>query len=48
MKNFESHLSNYEARLRKKFMYMEEKVSHNKRIGQYLNNQLYNNRDKKK
>ena len=40
IKNFEIYLSKYEDKLRSKFMYMEKGVGKNRRLGQYLKNQL--------
>ncbi|EQA37392.1 flagellar hook-associated protein 2 [Leptospira inadai serovar Lyme str. 10] len=40
IKNFESHLSSYEKKLKEKFLYMEQGVGKNKAVGSYLNNNL--------
>ncbi|TGK12203.1 flagellar hook protein FliD [Leptospira fletcheri] len=40
IKNYESHLSSYEKKLKEKFLYMEQGVGKNKAVGSYLNNNL--------
>ncbi|MCE9499239.1 MAG: flagellar filament capping protein FliD, partial [Leptospira sp.] len=45
IKNYESHLSGYEKKLKTKFMYMEQGVGRNKAVGDYLHNNLKAGKD---
>ncbi len=40
IKNYDSHLSGFEQKLKAKFMYMEQGIGKNKAVGSYLNNNL--------
>lgn len=42
IKEHESHLLSYEAKLKQRFLYMEQGVGKNKSVGNYLQNNLFN------
>lgn len=42
IKEHESHLVSYEAKLKQRFLYMEQGVGKNKSVGNYLQNNLFN------
>ncbi|GBF50201.1 flagellar hook-associated protein FliD [Leptospira ryugenii] len=41
IKEFESHLVGYEAKLKQRFLYMEQGVGKNKSVGNYLQNNMF-------
>lgn len=45
IKEHESHLVSYEAKLKQRFLYMEQGVGKNKSVGNYLQNNMRNNQE---
>ncbi len=45
IKEHESHLISYEAKLKQRFLYMEQGVGKNKSVGNYLQNNLFRNQE---